>query len=105
LRAYQQQHRQVFPINRKADQVEGLEAYSDLGCVPEPIHGISVVTPPSVTESVVEEAGNLGIQHIWMQPGAESDEAVARAKQLGANVIYGGPCILVVFGYRESGVT
>jgi hypothetical protein len=36
-----------------------------------------------------------------MQPGAESAEAVARAEAAGASVIHGGPCLLVVLGYRE----
>jgi hypothetical protein len=36
-----------------------------------------------------------------MQPGAESDAAVARAKALGMNVIAGGPCLLVALGFRD----
>ena len=60
-----------------------------------------VITPPKVTEAVVEEAGRLGIKHLWMQPGAESDAAVSRARELGMNVISGGPCVLVVLGFRE----
>ena len=50
---------------------------------------------------MIEEAGKLGIRHVWMQPGADSPAAVARAKELGMNVIAGGPCLLVALGFRE----
>lgn len=101
LRAYQQRGMRVLPVNPHADEVEGLPAFADLESIGEPIHGISVVVPPRVTESIVEAAGRLGIKHIWMQPGAESDVAVERAQSLGMNVIAGGPCLLVAIGYRE----
>ena len=50
---------------------------------------------------MVREAASLGIRHLWMQPGAESDEAIQAAESLGLEVIAGGPCLLVVLGYRE----
>jgi hypothetical protein len=37
-----------------------------------------------------------------MQPGAESDAAIREAEGFGMTVIAGGPCLLVVMGYRES---
>ena len=98
LRAYVKQKRAVFAVNPAADSVEGVPAFPDLASLPEPVHGISVITPPDVTESVVEEAIALGIGHVWMQPGAESRAAVAAARDAGLNVISGGPCILVTFG-------
>ena len=102
LRSYMQNGRKVYPINPQADEVEGLKAYADLASMPQPVHGVSIVTPPIVTEKVVQMAAALGIEHLWMQPGAESEAAVARAEAHGMNVIAGGPCVLVVQGYRES---
>ena len=102
LRCYVQHGKvPVYPINPKAPEVEGLTAYGDLDALPEPVRAISIITPPKVTEMVVEKAAALGIRHLWMQPGAESDAAVARAEELGLSVIAGGPCLLVVMGYRE----
>jgi len=101
LRCYQQHGREVYPINPKASEVEGLKAYPDLAAVPAKLSGISVITPPAVTVQVVREAAALGIPRIWMQPGAESPEAVRTAEALGLEVIAGGPCLLVVMGYRE----
>jgi pheromone shutdown protein TraB len=36
-----------------------------------------------------------------MQPGAESDAAVAAAQKAGINVIAGDACVLVVFGFAD----
>jgi predicted CoA-binding protein len=101
LRCYQQHGKEVYPINPKESQVEGLKAYAGLADLPVKPRGVSVITPPKVTERVVEEAAALGIRQVWMQPGAESPEAVAKAESLGLEVIAGGPCLLVVLGYRE----
>lgn len=102
LRCYKQHDRTVYPLNPKTDEVEGLKAYADLTALPEPVHGVSIVTPPSVTESVVQQAVDQGIRHLWMQPGAESEQAIALATKHGLNVIHSGACILVVMGYREE---
>jgi predicted CoA-binding protein len=102
LRVYQQNGREVIPINPKADEVEGVKAYPDLSSVPGTIDGVSIITPPPVTEGVVQEAIDKGIMHIWMQPGAESGVAIKTAKAAGANVIAGGPCILVSLRYRDE---
>lgn len=101
LRAYMQKHMVVYPINPTAQSVEGATAFPKLSAVPERLHGVSVITPPHVTEIIVEQAAVLGIQHIWMQPGAESDVAIARAQELGLNCIADGSCILVLLGYRD----
>ena len=102
LRAYLQNHREVYPVNPTSEEVEGLATFPDLGSLPQPVHGISVITKPDVTESIVEQAAELGIKNIWMQPGAESEKAVKRAEQSGMNVIAGGPCALVTLQYRED---
>jgi len=101
LRCYMQNGRTAFPVNPTMTEVEGLKAYANLKALPEPVHGISIITPPRVTERVIEEAGELGIKHVWMPPGAESAKAITRAEELGMSVIAGGACILVVLGYRE----
>ncbi len=101
LRCYQQHGRTVHPINPRAEVVEGLKAYPTLAALPAPVPAISVITSPAITEQVVRDAAAAGVQHIWMQPGAESDAAIRLAEELGLSVIAGGPCLLVVMGYRD----
>ncbi|MDP2875975.1 MAG: CoA-binding protein [Holophaga sp.] len=102
LRCYQQHGLEVFPINPRATEIEGLKAYSSLEALPKKVVGISVITPPKITESVVQEAIRAGVKAIWMQPGAEHPEAIRAAEAAGLKVIANGPCLLVVLGYRES---
>ena len=101
LRCYLQHGRRVFPVNPQAAQIEGLAAYGDLGTLPEPVHGISVITPPRISEWVIEQAAALGIERVWMQPGAESIAAITRAEVAGMSVIADGSCILVELGYAD----
>ena len=102
LRVYQQNNLEAVPVNPNAGEIEGVKAYPDLTSVPGSIDGVSIITPPRVTDEVVRQALALGIKNIWMQPGAESSQSVELAKHAGANVIAGGPCILVTLKYRES---
>jgi predicted CoA-binding protein len=102
LRVYIQNGLDVVPINPKADEVEELPAFADLASAPGKIDGVSIITPPAVTEKVVQQALALGIKNIWMQPGAESKVAIEVAEQAGANVIAGGPCILVALHYHDD---
>jgi predicted CoA-binding protein len=102
LRCYQQHDREVYPINPRAPEVEGLRAYPDLANLPVPVPSISVITPPDVTEHVVEQAAKTGVKRVWMQPGSESPAAIAKAEALGLEVIAGGPCLLVMMGYQEK---
>lgn len=101
LRCYLQNGRRAIPVNPREKEVEGIAAVPDLASLPEPVHGASIITPPGITERIVEEAASAGVKRIWMQPGAESEEAVRRAEELGLSVIAGGPCLLVSLGYRE----
>jgi uncharacterized protein len=103
LRVYVQRGLPVVPINPRETEVEGLPCYPALASLPEPVRAISIVTPPEVTERIVQEAADAGVRYVWMQPGAENPQALRRAEELGLVAIGGGPCILVTLGYREEG--
>jgi predicted CoA-binding protein len=102
LRAYQQRGLEVHPINPRAETVEGLQAYADLAALPVRVRGVSVITPPPVTEKVVSQAIQAGVEYIWMQPGSESPAAVSAAEKAGIGVIADGSCFLVVSGFRDE---
>jgi len=101
LRCYQQNGRRAIPVNPHEQVIEGAACVASVLDLPDEVKSISVITPPAVTERVVQEAIRKGIEHIWMQPGAESDQAVASCAAAGINVIADGSCVLVVLGYRE----
>ena len=101
LRCYQQNGRRAIPVNPNEREVEGAACVATVLDLPDDVQSISVITPPPITERVVEQAIRRGIKHVWMQPGAESDRAIADCEAAGINVIADGSCVLVVLGYRE----
>jgi uncharacterized protein len=109
LRCYLQNGRAAVAVNPRESSVEGVPAYPSLTAAVAPADevgtgrpgAVSVITPPRVTLGVIEQAAALGIRHVWLQPGAEDSEVLSRAAELGLDVIAGGPCLLVVLGFRD----
>ncbi len=101
LRCYQQNGRRAIPVNPREQQIEGVACVASVLDLPGDVQSLSIITPPQVTERVVEQAIQKGIKHVWMQPGAESARAVAACRAAGINVIADGSCVLVVLGYSE----
>lgn len=101
LRCYIQKNKKVYPVNPHEKQIEGIACIQQIADLPENVKSISVVTPPAVTEKIVEHAIKKHIQNIWMQPGAESTLAIENGKQHNINVIANGPCILKELGFHE----
>lgn len=101
LRAYLQANKKVFCVHPKETEIEGQKCYRSLADLPETPRGVSIITPPAVTEQVVGDAHQKGAQWVWMQPGAESPAAIATATALGLQVIAEGPCVLVALRYRD----
>lgn len=100
LVCYKQHDRKAYPINPNVETVLGEPAYANVSSLPEKVESLSIITPPPVTDKVVDDAIAAGVKNIWMQPGAESPRAISKAKEAGLNVIHGGACLLVVLGYR-----
>ncbi len=68
LQAYLENERPAYPVNPSAKEIEGVTCYPDLAVLPTPIHGVSIITPPHVSEAIVEQAGAIGVKNIWFQP-------------------------------------
>ena len=101
LRCYLANKKIVIPVNPKAASIEGIPCVASVADLPDAVKSISVITPPAVTEQVVEAATAKGITSIWMQPGAESAAAIERCTAAGINVIADHTCILVVLGFHD----
>jgi len=86
LRAYQTKGYTVYPINPKGGEIEGVPAYSSLSDLPEPPDRVSFYVPPQVGIDLLEEVKATGSE-LWLNPGTESDELVAKAHSLGLDPI------------------
>jgi len=101
LRCYLSHSLRAIPVNPKEISIEGIPCVSSVSDLPEEVKSISVITPPHVTEQVVEMAAAKGIEYIWMQPGAESPRAVELCRENNIGVIADGSCLLVVLGFSD----
>jgi predicted CoA-binding protein len=88
----------VLPVNPREKDIAGLPAYPDLASVPGPIHIVDVVTPPSVTRGVLEEAARLGLPAVWLQDGSYDDDVLAVAAAAHFKTVYEA-CIMVASNF------
>lgn len=99
---------EVFAVNPRATELEGVTCYPDLASLPEGVDAVVVATHPKVAPTVVRECADLGIRHVWMHrsfgAGSVSDEAVTFCREHGISVIPGGCpmmfCAPVDVGHR-----
>ena len=84
----------VYPVNPHRKEVEGLTCYRSIKDIPLSVDVACIVTPPAITEKVVKECREKGITRVWLQPGAESDEAIRFCQENGIKVVY-NVCVML----------
>ena len=84
----------VYGVNPRGGEIDGEALYLSLADLPVKPAVVDLVVPPKVTEGVVRECAELGLSRVWMQPGAESEEAIAFCRARGIDVVYGA-CAMV----------
>lgn len=87
VRAHQQQGYDVYPVNPRGGTIEGLTVYRSLREVPVALDRISVYLPPPVVLGVLDEIAASGCREVWLNPGSESTEVLAKAQLLGLEPI------------------
>ena len=84
----------VYAVNPKLTTIDGDPCYPSLAALPTNPDAVSIVVPPKVTEQVIKDCIELGINKVWMQPGSESVEAIRNGEDHGITVIH-DQCVLV----------
>ena len=64
----------IVPINPNENKIEGDKAYASIDMMDSLPDIVNFVVPPQIAIKVAQKAINLGITHLWFQPGSESDE-------------------------------
>lgn len=79
----------IVPVNPKADSILGERAYRDLPSVPREkrVDIVQVFRPSADVPPIVEQAIRIGARVIWMQEGIVNEEAAARAREAGLEVV------------------
>jgi predicted CoA-binding protein len=96
VRAFQAQGFTVVPINPHESNIEGLTTYKSVLDVPGPIDMATVYVQPDVGVDVMAEIARKGIGEIWLNPGADDDAVIARARELNLKPIVA--CSIVGIG-------
>lgn len=87
LRAFEKQGYTVLAINPNEREVEGHRTYPSVLDVPGDIDMATVYIPAAEGLKVMDELARKGVPEIWLNPGADDDPVVARARALGLNII------------------
>ncbi|MDR7612247.1 MAG: CoA-binding protein [Armatimonadota bacterium] len=85
----------IIPVNPTVTEVLGERAYPGLRDVSEPVDVVLIFRRPSEVPAVVDDAVAVGAKAVWMQPGAENEEAAARARAAGLEAVVGA-CMMTV---------
>ena len=64
----------IIPINPKENEIEGDKAYASIDMMDKLPDIVNFVVPPQVAIKVAQKAIDLGITHLWFQPGSESNK-------------------------------
>lgn len=91
----------VSAVNPRIAAFEGDSCYPDLQSIPEQPEAVFILANPKITEQIVEQCFDLGVDHIWMhcmmgtKPGlvkgmtSVSQDAVQMCHENGITVIPG----------------
>jgi predicted CoA-binding protein len=87
LRAFQRQGHAVVPVNPNEAEVEGLRTVASVLDIPGDVDMATFYVPPDVGARVIEEVAKKKIPEVWLNPGADGDEVLAKAEALGIRPI------------------
>ena len=64
----------VTPLNPKEEKIQGDKAYNSIEKMEILPDIANFVVPPKIAIRIAKNIVNLGVKHLWFQPGSESDE-------------------------------
>ncbi len=103
IRAHLQQGYEVYPVNPKGGEIEGLAVYASIADVPvDHLDRISMYVPPHIGLGMLEEIAAKGCRELWLNPGSDSQQLIDRAEQLGLQPIVA--CSIVDLGVSPRDV-
>jgi predicted CoA-binding protein len=85
---------EVYPVNPKLKELEGLPCYATIGDVPVKVDVVDFVVPPAVTEEILKQCRDLGLDRIWLQPGSESKKAINFCNENHLKVVH-SVCVMM----------
>ncbi len=94
---------QVIPVNPAYPEVLACRCYPDLRSIPEPVDVVDIFRRPEEVPELVEDAIAIGAKVVWMQIGVVHEQAAARAREAGLEVVM-DRCIKIEYGRLFGGL-
>ncbi|WIF94345.1 CoA-binding protein [Caminicella sporogenes] len=85
---------EVYPINPGYEEIEGDKCYNSISELPVKPDCVNIVVPPRISNKVIEEIANEGIEYVWLQPGTFTEETIDLAESKNLKFVY-YDCVLV----------
>ena len=79
---------EIYPVNPRLKELEGVKCYAGLDDIPVKVDVVDFVVPPEVTEVILKDCKRLGLDRIWLQPGSESEAALAFCSENNLKVVH-----------------
>jgi predicted CoA-binding protein len=83
----QSQGYRIIPVNPRIESALGERAFGSVGEVPEPIDVVQIFRRSEDVGPIVDEAIAAGAKAVWMQLGIANEEAAAKARAAGLDVV------------------
>lgn len=83
----------IFPVNPNETEVLGEKCWASLEEIPEHIDIVDIFRRSELVPEIVDSAIKIGAGGVWMQEGVVHDEAAAKARAAGLEVVM-DRCIL-----------
>ena len=87
VRAFVAQGHTVIPINPHEEEIEGLKTYKSVLDVPGAIDMATVYVQPDVGVGIMDDLARKGVGEIWLNPGADDQAVIERARALNLKPI------------------
>jgi hypothetical protein len=89
----QSQGYRIIPVNPNETEILGEKSYAALEDIPEPVDIVDIFRRSEAVPAVVDSAIKIGAKGVWMQEGVVNEEAAAKARAAGLEVVM-DHCIL-----------
>ena len=100
VRAYLERGWDVYPVNHKGGEIEGLKAYRSAGEIPVKLDRLTLYLPPRAGVAALPDIAAAQSAEFFVNPGAESDELVAEVRRLRLKPILA--CSILDLGLSPS---
>lgn len=77
----------IIPVNPNLKEWKGKKCYPDLLSIPGKVEVVDIFRRPEFVPPIVEEAIKIKAKAVWMQEGIVNEEAAAKARKAGIEVV------------------